>query len=1390
MKTKHSFYLKFVSTVLVFAFSLSTSFAYPDIPQTLICHSEAEGRRISGSKILRRVFETAQDGKKTPNDKTRTEAYASSFGRRSELRQLLGLQLEREILPPQPKARVIDLSVPPARAELRSEAAALETTLPNDQIILSEDGLVYRKNESGQLQLVPMMSKSDAILRIDEMIKEKLTSATAPVIIRIVGYPGSRKTTMSRMLRDFQIGNLSENEIAVIESDSYSPKIELGEDQEFIYDEDNQRHDFTYHLLWSDFFHFKRFRTDFEKALRSKRLIIVEGHFGDFLSFRAFGKSIEADIQVLLHAPKPLRTKLVLKRDGHDAAIRDEEHLFRPYVLRYNQNVGRDLIINTSEESWPLVLMMNGNGNENGKNDVRSELRVNLHALWKRNHFIITAEQDDPNGIIQEVREKNLIDAVTIPDVAFYLRPFDIWNRFIRNKKKSNDALSLLQGSPNAIFTIAAGARSLNTIEKRILRAVELGTPGLLVLSGGGVSQRLGSVTKRMMNSSFDILELIKKMKREGRIPEDLPIYAVADPYQGTIQDSVDRLQAKIDAGAEMIFTQPPLVWNEFKLWWNEIERRGLSRRVPIIIGIPLIASSGNLQFWYQFLIRTGVKNDEAQELILKFQKAEEAGRESLTAFRREWAIDLIRKVRGLPNVAGIHLFPMKAKKDLEHVLNHVMQIDELIGELESFGVKVDFENSLKNEKNSAHFRRILLETLKVFHSLPKEDIPNHLQFDNIIYKQHAHKPVSVRRFSDSHDWEVGINLRAFPAEGFDPKQFRRNLRHALKVKSDSFDSVLIGETKSHSENPMGDFSHIFWQHVGPYTNTQGRDYRKSINDSPDSNPRFIRYNAERFLKRLRSVILSEAKNPAQFYYLEIGAASVDYAKQFITVLKELASPEELEYLTYVVADASDHILEAAVRELKTEQEGIQIEYANLNVASREAQLEKYRARTLAIHETNLVDTLPFDIIARKNGRYYEVKTRLFLSREELKRISEKYGLDASELESDLRKIPTTGVLEFLGHYREIFREADHNSQNGDWHFYHFWNDLYGSQDLPGTGLQVEEYYEEINDLSRFDFLTTVPRSGILLKEILDTLQGDFRMPLSNLAIDSILILSELLHEKGALEITDISVNQVDGFKTHPYRGKFAKYDGSAVTWFNGWLLGEVLKRAKPGHRTQTESLKEFGKPQMSLITIDQAKVPVEAATRSELRLFNSLQISGEGNASLETQIAQINAKIEALMINNPSARAELRKIFLSHDALPQGLIGMAFNRHDAFEVLTPAVFIQLANLGIPVAIISPTTKEMDWIQITNLDREKKGLLPLLAASNYEEAAEELEKQRSEYTMFVTTQRTQIEAAELAFNFVEFLSENRLRAWVNTVPGLVEGLQEAHAIYESLHQFA
>jgi len=121
----------------------------------------------------------------------------------------------------------------------------------------------------------------------------------------------------------------------------------------------------------------------------------------------------------------------------------------------------------------------------------------------------------------------------------------------------------------------------------------------------------------------------------------------------------VNRLEKKIEAGAEAAIVQPPLLPDCFAQWWSKAQERGLTKEVPVIVGLPLLSSSRNYLFWLQL---TGASGKEADAILAQWRKAEaeHAGDPgAMAAFCNQQSLKLIETIKSLPGVAGIHVMPV-----------------------------------------------------------------------------------------------------------------------------------------------------------------------------------------------------------------------------------------------------------------------------------------------------------------------------------------------------------------------------------------------------------------------------------------------------------------------------------------------------------------------------------------------------------------------------------------------------------------------------------------------------------------------------------------------------------------------------------------------------------
>ena len=146
---------------------------------------------------------------------------------------------------------------------------------------------------------------------------------------------------------------------------------------------------------------------------------------------------------------------------------------------------------------------------------------------------------------------------------------------------------------------------------------------------------------------AFRTLELVRRLRDTGQLPEELPVWAVENPLLGRVEARVDRLARKIDAGAEAVLLQPPLLWERHEAWWDRAHARGAhldppgGRRARDRLGgdAPVLALPHRLR---------GPRSAEARALLRDYRAAARATstRRSFTAFKRQWSADLIGRIR------------------------------------------------------------------------------------------------------------------------------------------------------------------------------------------------------------------------------------------------------------------------------------------------------------------------------------------------------------------------------------------------------------------------------------------------------------------------------------------------------------------------------------------------------------------------------------------------------------------------------------------------------------------------------------------------------------------------------------------------------------------------
>ena len=212
--------------------------------------------------------------------------------------------------------------------------------------------------------------------------------------------------------------------------------------------------------------------------------------------------------------------------------------------------------------------------------------------------------------------------------------------------------------SPSCIVrTVGAQMRGRAAVRARMAAAAGVDAAGrlvdgatqphaLLLVGGGHPGRALWAPT-----TSLDMLTEATAMRGAGLLPSRLALWAVANP----LLEPPSRAAAKVEAGASVLLTQPPLAWDAWADWWRGVEEAGVAERAAIVAGVALPPTPSALRFWVALAGSGGVPG--VSDAVAAFDEAAAAGRGP--AHARAVAAETLARLASLPGLAGVHVMPV-----------------------------------------------------------------------------------------------------------------------------------------------------------------------------------------------------------------------------------------------------------------------------------------------------------------------------------------------------------------------------------------------------------------------------------------------------------------------------------------------------------------------------------------------------------------------------------------------------------------------------------------------------------------------------------------------------------------------------------------------------------
>jgi len=265
-------------------------------------------------------------------------------------------------------------------------------------------------------------------------------------------------------------------------------------------------------------------------------------------------------------------------------------------------------------------------------------------------------------------------DAQVYPDLPFASSWSELLGKLLGAGVSSNQVSS---GSANGgIDTVATAGSSCNNDNKngndyaltvrtigaqchsreKLLSKMQLackpsleggGNANALLFVSGSHPARTLPFNDSFLQSSVSMLHDASKLRAQGELPASLALWAVENPT-----NPPERLFKKIQAGAEVILTQPPFLQSSAERWFETAEKKGVSNEIKLVAGIPMSTSRANLEFWLRLCGLGGTP--EAAAVVASFPD-KSIGRDSASGSKeeyqrlvREWNVTFVERVSGI----------------------------------------------------------------------------------------------------------------------------------------------------------------------------------------------------------------------------------------------------------------------------------------------------------------------------------------------------------------------------------------------------------------------------------------------------------------------------------------------------------------------------------------------------------------------------------------------------------------------------------------------------------------------------------------------------------------------------------------------------------------------
>lgn len=304
-----------------------------------------------------------------------------------------------------------------------------------------------------------------------------------------------------------------------------------------------------------------------------------------------------------------------------------------------------------------------------------------LEALMESGTFVVTAEfsppdSADPADVLARIAPfRGSVDALNVTDASganCHMSSLSV-------------AVLLTQAGGEAVMQVSCRDRNRIAIQGDLLGAAALGVRNVLCLTGDHVTNGDQPGAKHVGDlDALSLLATARGMRDAGRllsgrklaVAPRLFLGAADTPSAPPFEARIARLRRKLAAGAQFIQTQYCFDVPELERYMRAVCDAGLHERLRILVGVGPIGSAKTAR-WLRARV-PGVHIPEA--IVKRLEQAADPREEG-----RRICIEIIRQLRELPGIAGVHI--MAPKQD--HLIPSIVaESGVLAGRAPLFGAR------------------------------------------------------------------------------------------------------------------------------------------------------------------------------------------------------------------------------------------------------------------------------------------------------------------------------------------------------------------------------------------------------------------------------------------------------------------------------------------------------------------------------------------------------------------------------------------------------------------------------------------------------------------------------------------------------------------------------